>query len=131
MLPPVQNYQYSTHIFIIPKQEGNVRFITDCRRLNQQLVINPHELPKIGDTMQQVKIFQYATALDFNTGYYTKRFLPVSQDTTKIFTKFGKSKYNFLLMGLCASGDIFQESDEETVTVHTNGSDKQLGAVII
>ena len=37
VLTPVQQSQYGTPIFIIPKKEENVRFITDYRRLNQQL----------------------------------------------------------------------------------------------
>ena len=41
-------------------------------------------------------------------GYYTIRISPDIQDMTKIVTEFGKSRYNRLPMGMCASGDIFQ-----------------------
>ena len=41
-------------------------------------------------------------------GYYTIRISPDIQDMTKIVTEFGKSRYNLLPMGMCASGDIFQ-----------------------
>ena len=64
--------------------------------------------PRIGETMQQMEGFKYATELDLNTGYYTIRISPASQDMTTIVTEFGKFKYNRLPMGICDSRDIFQ-----------------------
>ena len=53
-----------------------MRFITDYPRLNQKLVRNPYPLPRIVETMQQLELFQYATALDLNEGIiYYKAFL--------------------------------------------------------
>ena len=108
MLTPVQQSQYGTPVFIIPKQEGTVRFITDYRSLNQQLVRKPYPLPRIGDNMQQLEGIQYSTALDINMGYYTIRLYPTSQEMTTFVTEFGKFRYNRLPMGMCASVDIFQ-----------------------
>ena len=39
-LTPVQQIQYGTPVFIFPKKEGTLRFITDYFRLNQKLVRN-------------------------------------------------------------------------------------------
>ena len=50
-------------VFIIPKKEGTVRFITDYKRLSKKLVRNMHPLPGIGKNIQQLEGFQYATAL--------------------------------------------------------------------
>ena len=52
---------------------------------------------------------QYVTALDLNTGYYNVRLSPASQYMITIVTEFGKFRYNRLPMGMCASGDIFQD----------------------
>ena len=41
-------------------------------------------------------------------GYYNIRISLDSKDTKSIVTEFGKFRYNSLLMGMCASGDIFQ-----------------------
>ena len=90
-----------------------MRFITDYRSLNQQLVRNPHSLPRIGETLQQLEGFQYTTALDINMGYYTIRLPPTSQYTTTIVTKFGKLIYNCLPMGMSILGDIFQADLDE------------------
>ena len=58
--------------------------------------------------MYNMEGFQYATALDLNTGYYTIIFFPTSQEMTTIVTEFGKFKYNCLPMGMCALGYILQ-----------------------
>ena len=71
VLTPVQQSQYGTPVFIIPKKEGTARFIKEYLRLKQELVRKPHPLPRIGDTMKQLKRLQYATSLDLNMGYYT------------------------------------------------------------
>ena len=47
-----------------------------------------------------MELFQYATALYINMGYYTIRLLPASQDMTKIVTEFGKFRYIFIPMGM-------------------------------
>ena len=80
-----------------------MRFIPDYRRLNQKLLRNLYPLPRIGKTMQQLEGFQYATALNLNTGYYNIRLYPALQDMTTIVNEFGKFRYNRLLMGMCAS----------------------------
>ena len=48
-----------------------MRFITDYCRINQKFVINMYPLPRIGETMKQLELFQYATTIDLNMGYYT------------------------------------------------------------
>ena len=107
LLTPVQQSQCGTPVFITPKKEVTVGFITDYRRLNQKLVIKPYPLPRISKTMQHLEGFQYATALCFNMGYYNIRLLSNSQDINTIVTEFCKFKYNHLLMGMCASLDVF------------------------
>ena len=76
-------------------------FITDYCRLNQQLARNTYPLLRIGKNKQQLEGFQYETALDLNTRYYTIRLLPSSQDMTTIVNEFGKLIYNRLPMGMC------------------------------
>ena len=110
MLTPLQQIQYGTPVFIILNKEGTVRFITDYCRLNQQLVINLYPLLRIGETMQQLEVLQYATALYLNMVYYTLRISPYIQDMTTIFTEFGKFKYNHIPIGMCASGYIFRSN---------------------
>ena len=66
--------------------------------------------------MQQPKVFQYATTLDIYMLHYTIKISPTSQDMPTIVTKFGKSEYNRLSMGMCALGDIFQAKVEKLLS---------------
>ena len=103
----MQQSQYGPPVFIIPKKEVTVRSITDYRRLDQKLVINPYPLSRIGETIYQLEGFQYATSLDINMGYNNIRLSLASQNMTKIATEFGKFIYNRLPVGMCALGDLF------------------------
>ena len=42
-------------------------------------------------------------------GYYTISLSTSSQDMANIVTVFGKLRYNYFPMGMCASGEIFQD----------------------
>ena len=81
---------FYTPVFIIPKKEGAVGFITDYYRLNQQLVRNTHRLTIVCDNIQQLEGFQYDISLNINMGYYTIRISPASQDMMAIVTEFRK-----------------------------------------
>ena len=88
-------------------------FIRDYGRLKNQLVRKLYLLTRIGKTMQQLEVFQYATALYINMGYYTIRLSRASHYVTMIVTEYGKLRYNRLHMGICDSGDIFQAKVDE------------------
>ena len=77
------------------------------------MVRKPYTLPRIGETMQQLENFQYATELHINMGYYNIRLSPAIQYMTTIVTEFRKFRYNSLPMGRCALGEILQSNVDE------------------
>ena len=81
-------------------------FIIDYHRLIHKLVRNLYTLPRIGNTMHQLEVFQYAHSLYLSMGYDTIRLSTAIQDMKMIVTEFGKFRYNPLPMGMCTSGDI-------------------------
>jgi len=52
VLAPMQQSEYGTAVFIIPKKEGTVRFLTDYRQINQGIVCKPYPIPRISKTLQ-------------------------------------------------------------------------------
>ena len=82
---------WSSPSFIIPKP-GNktVRFLSDFRKVNQQLVRKPYPIPKIMDIMQTLEGFQFASTLDLNMGYYTLKLDFQAQQIYTIITPWGK-----------------------------------------
>ena len=108
VLEKVQQSEWGSPTFIIPKKDNKVRFVSDFRRLNAKLKRKPYPLPRIGDTLQQLEGFQYATSLDMNMGYYHIRLSAEASDMCTIVTEFGKYRYRRLPMGVSCSPDIFQ-----------------------
>jgi hypothetical protein len=71
--------EWAAPTFIKPKKNGTVRFISDFRRLNEELKREPYPILKIEQMLQELEKFAYATSLDLNMGYYTTRLHPDSQ----------------------------------------------------
>ena len=100
--------EWAAPLFIQPKKNGTVRFLTDFRELNKRLIRKPFPLPKISVVLQELEGFSYATALDLNMGYYTIRLDPDASRICTIIFPWGKYSYKRLPMGIAGSPDIFQ-----------------------
>ena len=113
VLEKVQQSEWGSPTFIIPKKDNRVRFISDFRQLNNKIKRKPYPLPRIGDTLQQMDGFKYATSLDLNIGYYHISLTPKAADMCTIVTEYGKYRYKRLPMGVACSPDIFQAKINE------------------
>ena len=103
------NSEWAAPTFIQPKKTGDVRILTDFRRLNDCIIRKPFPLPKIQELLQKLRNFKYATAIDLSMGYYH---IPLSKAAQKLCTTilpWGKYRYKVLPMGIKNSPDIFQE----------------------
>jgi hypothetical protein len=102
------NSEWAAPTFIQPKKTGDVRVLTDFRRLNAALKRKPFPLPKISDLLLKLEGFQYATAIDLSMGYYH---IPLDEESQKLCTTilpWGKYQYLRLPMGVASAPDIFQ-----------------------
>jgi hypothetical protein len=68
VLKKVNRSEWAAPIFIIPKKDGTVRFISDFRELNKRIKRKPYPIPYIQDMLLNLEGFQYATSLDLNMG---------------------------------------------------------------
>ena len=59
--------QWAAPSYIIPKKNGQARFITDFCELNKRIKRKPYPIPKM---LQRMEKFTYATSIDLNMGYY-------------------------------------------------------------
>jgi hypothetical protein len=108
------------------KKTGNVRILTDFRKMNLAIERKPFPLPRIGESIQKIEKFRTATALDLSQGYYS---IPIGEKTQKIYTTvlpWGKYAYRRLAMGIACAPDIFQSimmeilGDLDYVLVYVN-----------
>jgi len=101
--------EWGSSAFIIPKKNGQVRFISDFREVNKRIIRAPYPIPKIATVLQQMEGFTFATSLDLIMGYYTIRLDSDTQKICTIILPWGKYSYMRLPMGVSCSADIFQE----------------------
>ncbi len=95
-------------IFIVPKKNNTVHFLSNFWEVNKRLVRKPFPIPKISMVLQELEGFIFATALHLNMGYYTIR---LDSDASKICTiifPFGKYSYKRLPKGIAGSPNFFQ-----------------------
>ena len=94
--------------FARPKKTGDIRVLTDFRKMNAAIQRKPFPLPRIGETIQRLEKFISATALDLSQGYYS---IPIDKQSQQICTTilpWGKYAYQRLPMGVACAPDIFQ-----------------------
>jgi cleavage and polyadenylation specificity factor subunit 1 len=100
--------EWAAPTFVQPKKTGDIRVLTDFRRLNAKLRRKPYPLPKINDLLFKLEGFQYATAIDLSMGYYHIPLDRYSQMLCTTILPWGKYRYKRLPMGIKNSPDIFQ-----------------------
>ena len=104
----VSSSSWTAGTFIQPKKTGDVRVLTDFRKLNEYLIRNPHPLPKISELLQTLEGFQWAMALDLSMGYYHIPLDEYSQGLCGTVVPWGVYQYTVLPMGISNAPDIFQ-----------------------
>ena len=109
VLREINDSEWASPMFTIPKPDGSLRSLADLRELNKRIKRKPFPLPKIQDMLLKLEGFMFATSLDLNMGYYHILLSPNSRRLCTIVLPWGKYEYLRLPMGLCNSPDIFQE----------------------
>ena len=90
VLKKVNRSEWVAPSFIIPKNDGTVRFINDFRELNKRIKRKPFPIPHIQDMLLNLEGFQYATSLDLNMGFYHIELNPDSRKLCTFVFPFGK-----------------------------------------
>ena len=105
--------EWAAATFIQPKKTGDVRVLTDFRKLNLVLKRKPFPLPNITHLLQSLEGFRYATAIDLSMGYYHIPLDEASQRLCTTILPWGKYRYKRLPMGVSSAPDIFQAIMQE------------------
>ena len=69
VIKKVNRSQWGAPIFIIPKKDSTVRFISDFIELNKRILRQPYPIPKIQDILLRLEGLRYGTTLYLNMRY--------------------------------------------------------------
>ncbi len=100
--------EWASPLFIIPKKNRTVRFLSNFWKVNRRLIRKPFLIPKISTVLHELEGFTFAAALDLNMGYYTIRLDPNASRICTVIFPWGKYSYKRLPMGIAGSPDIFK-----------------------
>jgi hypothetical protein len=104
----ISDSDWAAHIFIGAKKTGEVRILTDFRRLNAQIRRKPFPLHNLSDLLRKLGGLKYSTAIHLGMSTYH---IPLDLEAQKLCTTilpWGKYQYKRLQMDLKTSPDIFQ-----------------------
>ncbi len=104
--------EWASPLFIIPKKNKTIRFLSNFWEGNKRLIRKPFPIPKIS-MVQELEGFTFAMALGLNMGYYTIRLDPDASRICTIIFPWGKYSYKRVPMGIADSPDIFQSKMSE------------------
>jgi hypothetical protein len=105
--------EWASHLFIIPKKNRTVRFLSNFWDVYKRLIRKPFPNPKISMVPQELEEITFVMALDLNMGYYTIRLDPDASRICTVIFPWGKYSYKRLLMDIAGSTDIFQSKMSE------------------
>jgi hypothetical protein len=104
----IEQREWASPCFAVPKKNGDIRLVIDFRQLNKVLKRKEYPLPTIDEIFQDIRGFKYATVIDLNMGYLSIPLTEKAKELLTIVTNFGFFKCCVLPMGIKPATDIFQ-----------------------
>jgi hypothetical protein len=116
VLASQQESEWVPPLFIIPKKDGRVPWISNLRQLNKVIRCKQYLLSIITDILRKHSGEKFFTKHDVGMKYYMFELDKESQDLCTIITPIGKYKYLRLPVGLKCSPDIAQAAMENVLS---------------
>ena len=100
---------YSSSVLFIKKNDGDLRFCVDYRKLNELTRKNRYPLLLIKEVLARIHGSKYLTRLNVIAAFNKLRIYPDSEDLTTFTTSLGAYKYKVLPFGLTNGPASYQQ----------------------
>ena len=114
-MSPVRATEWGLPTFILPTQDGTVRWVSDLRELKKIAKKTQYTLPIIIDILGRRKGYEFLTKLDTSMMFYT---FPLNDESSKMCTivaPFEPFQYNRVPVGFVNSPAFAQSRMEEVL----------------
>lgn len=126
---------YATRGLLIPKGNGEFRFVCDYRDLNQSVVRNAYALPNIWTNLGKFEGKRFFSKLDLKSFFFQIPLEQSARKVTAVTTPFGLFEWCVVPQGLCTSPAIAQAHINFVLSKQGSldkkvGLDEEVGAYI-
>ena len=102
-----------SNLVVVPKSSGGVRVCCDLRELNKVVVRERHVLPKVEDTLQNLRGSKYFAKIDLKSGFFQLDLAEESRYLTIFITHRGCFRFKRTPFGLNDVSEQFQKVMEQ------------------
>ena len=99
---------YAAPVTLQPKKDGSLRFCVDFRQLNAVTIRDVYPLPRVDDTLDQLRDARYFTSLDLRSGFWQIELDHESRSKTAFVTHAGLFQFKVMPFGLTNAPATFQ-----------------------
>ena len=99
---------YAAPVTLQPKRDGSLRFCVDFRQLNSFTVRDVYPIPRIDDTLDQLRTAKYFTSMDLKSGFWQITLDDESRPKTAFITHAGLYQFTVMPFGLTNAPATFQ-----------------------
>lgn len=109
------NSAYASPIVAVNKPNGDIRLCTNYKALNKVTVVDPYEMPRIDEILEDVAHAKFISTLDLTKGFYQVPLDPQAK-AKSAFVAFGHQyAYNVMPFGMVNSSATFQRLVDEVL----------------
>ena len=99
---------WASNIVLVKKKDGTTRFCIDYCKLNNVTIHDAYPLPRIDDSLDQLRGAKWFSTLDLCSGYWQVAVDPNDRQKTAFTTRRGLFEFSVMPFGLCNAPATFE-----------------------
>lgn len=108
IIEPLESSLWLSPLVVARKRNGEIRLCIDLRRLNKEIWVDAHPLPKIGHSLEELREAQWFSKIDLAAAYHQIVLEAESRHYTAFNSPFGSFQFCRMPFGLASAASVFQ-----------------------